>query len=63
MDKNKINSVVDSSFDKAFQNWTNRIERDLYPSAFSDPYSWLRVKSSLETNNKCLKDALKQCLY
>lgn len=63
MDRSKINSVIDSSFDSAFENWSNQIGRELYPAAFADEYSWLRVKNSLELNNKFLKEALKQSLY
>ena len=62
MDSNKINSVVDTAFDNAFSNWSKQIEKELYPSAFADEYSWLRVKSSFEINNKFLKAALKQAL-
>lgn len=62
MDSKKINSVVDSAFDTAFSNWSNQIEKELYPSAFASEYSWLRVKNSFEINNKILKNALKQAL-
>lgn len=62
MNKETINSVVDSAFDSAFSNWSSKIECDLYPSAFADEYSWLRVKSSIELNNTFLKEALKQAL-
>lgn len=62
MDRDKINSVVDSAFDKSFSDWSNKIEKELYPSAFKDEYSWLRVKNSLQINNSYLKSALKQAL-
>lgn len=62
MKKSKINSVVDSAFDSAFSKWSSEIERELYPSAFVDEYSWLRVKAAMEINNSFLKEALKQSL-
>lgn len=62
MDRDKINSVVDSAFDKSFSDWSSKIERELYPSAFKDEHSWLRVKNSLQINNSYLKSALKQAL-
>ena len=45
MDRSKINSAVDSAFDSAFKNWSHQIEKELYPAAFADEYSWLRVKN------------------
>lgn len=62
MDRGKINSAVDSAFDSAFKNWSHQIEKELYPAAFSDEYSWLRVKNSVKINNEFLKAALKEAL-
>lgn len=62
MDKAKIEETVRASFKDVFSTWTKQIEQDLYPAAFSDPYSWLRVKSSLEKNNEFLQRALTQVL-
>ena len=62
MDKEIINSTVDSAFDIAFSSWSSQIERELYPSAFADEYTWLHVKHSIEINNNFLKEALKQTL-
>lgn len=62
MNKEQINAIIDSSFDIAFNNWSNKIERELYPSAFTDEYSWLRVKKSIQINNSFLKEALKHSL-
>lgn len=62
MTKDKINSVIDSAFDSAFSHWSSEIERELYPDAFSDENSWLRVKNSIRINNLLLKEALKQTL-
>lgn len=62
MEESKITSVIDSSFDSIFKTWSSKIEKELYPSAFADEFSWLRVKKSLEINNAYLKEALKQSL-
>lgn len=58
----EISSLIDSSFDSAFEKWNQQIEHELYPSAFADEHSWLRVKESLKINNQFLKEALKQSL-
>lgn len=62
MEQEKINHVVDSVFDSAFKNWSSQIERELYPSAFANENSWLRVKNSINLNNRLLKESLKQIL-
>lgn len=62
MDKAKIDSVVDSAFNSAFSKWSSEIEQELYPSAFTDEYSWLRIKNAMKINNAFLKEALKQSL-
>lgn len=62
MDKAKIDSVVDSAFNSAFSKWTSEIEQELYPSAFTDEYSWLCIKNAMKINNAFLKEALKQSL-
>lgn len=62
MDSNKVKETVDASFDSVFATWSRQIEKDLYPSAFADPYSWLKIKNSLDKNNQFLKEALKSTL-
>lgn len=62
MDREKISSVVDKAFSSSFAEWEHQIERDLYPDAFSDQYSWLHVKDALSKNNRFLKEALKSAL-
>lgn len=62
MDCDKISKIVDAAFDSTFSTWSEQIEKDLYPSAFADEYSWLRVKNSLKVNNLFLKSSLKQIL-
>lgn len=62
MDSDKIKQTVDESFDSIFATWSKQIETELYPGAFADSYSWLRVKNSLAKNNRFLKEALKEVL-
>lgn len=62
VESEKICQIIDSSFDSVFASWSHKIERDLYPSAFANEYSWLRVKGAIETNNLFFKEALKQSL-
>lgn len=62
MNSDKIKKTVDNSFNSIFATWSRQIEKELYPSAFADQYSWLRVKSSLDKNNQFLKEALKATL-
>lgn len=62
MDTTKISKVIDESFDAAFRNWTSQVEKELYPEAFANEYSWIAVKKSLSINNKALKNALKLTL-
>lgn len=62
MDRDKVNSIIDKAFDASFKNWNQQIDKELYPSAFADEYSWLRVKNSLKINNSLLKEALKNAL-
>lgn len=62
MDEKRINSVIDTAFDSAFKNWSKQVERELYPDAFTNEYSWLHVKNSLKLNNSFIKEALKQTL-
>lgn len=62
MDKERIAAIVDAAFDISFKNWSSKIERELYPSAFTDEYSWIRVKNSIALNNSFLKEALKTAL-
>ncbi|WP_302626774.1 hypothetical protein [uncultured Eubacterium sp.] len=61
-DKKDISQIIDTSFDKAFTLWSTQIERELYPAAFADEHSWLRVKNSIQLNNQLLKEALKLSL-
>lgn len=56
---NEINEIVDKAFAEAFSQWEQLIEKELYPAAFADQYSWLRVKGAISVNNVALKNAIK----
>lgn len=62
MNNKDIEKIIDTSFDTAFSSWNKQIERELYPAAFANEYSWLRVKNSIKLNNLLLKEALKLSL-
>ncbi len=62
MTSDEINSIVDKAFADAFSQWERNIEKELYPAAFVDQYSWLRVKGAISINNTALKNALKASL-
>lgn len=51
MSPDEINKIIDEAFNQSFKEWERQIEDELYPSAFADPYSWLRVKNALLVNN------------
>lgn len=59
---NEINEIVDKAFAEAFSQWEKSIEKELYPAAFADQYSWLRVKGAISVNNAALKNAIKLSL-
>lgn len=62
MDKAQIEKVVDDSFRKALAQIESQLEIELYPSAFANEYSWLRVKNAIKINNKAIQAAVKESL-
>lgn len=62
MKNEKIESAIDTAFETSFENWTKKIESELYPAAFANDSSWLAVKNALIINNQFLKAALKESL-
>jgi hypothetical protein len=62
MTSENIEKSLNTAFDTAFSAWTVQIEKELYPAAFADEYSWQRVKAALAINNKFLKNALCETL-
>ena len=62
MEKNQIEKIVDSAFDKAFKEIQSSMNMELYPDAFANEYSYLRVKSALKLNNEAIRVAVKVSL-
>lgn len=59
MTSTEIDEIIEKAFADAFAQWERNIEKELYPAAFADRYSWLRVKGAIAVNNTALKNALK----
>lgn len=62
MEKSKIERIVDRSFDEALARIQPAVNRELYPAAFVDEFSWLRVKATFELNNQAIRAAVKESL-
>ena len=62
MQKEEIEKIVDNAFDKALANIQPAVNMELYPAAFANEYSWLRVKSVFELNNVAMRNAVKDAL-
>lgn len=62
MDRAEIEKIVDNSFDNALRSVRPRIDRELYPAAFANQYSWLRVKAVFDLQNQAMRAAVKDAL-
>lgn len=62
METNRICSAVDAAFDNALKAIQPRMESELYPAAFADSHSWLRVKNAIDLNNAAIRQAVKAAL-
>lgn len=62
MNQEKINAAVDAAFDKALKAIQPRMDRELYPRAFANEYSWLSVKNAINLNNAAIRQAVKDVL-
>ena len=62
MENDRICSAVDAAFDNALKAIQPRMEGELYPAAFADSYSWLRVKNAIDLNNAAIRQAVKAAL-
>jgi len=60
--KAEIEKIVDSAFAKALSEIKPAIDRELYPAAFANEYSWLRVKCAFDLNNEAIRSAVKESL-
>lgn len=62
MNRSEIERIVDLSFDRALGSVRPDIEKELYPGAFTDPSSWLRVKAVFNLQSDAMRAALKETL-
>ena len=62
METDRICAAVDAAFDNAMKAIQPRMESELYPAAFADSSSWLRVKNAIDLNNAAIRQAVKTAL-
>ncbi len=62
MDSASVERVVDSAFDSCLKEIQPLINRELYPAAFANEYSWLRVKAVFDLQNEAIHKAVKKAL-
>lgn len=62
VNKKEIEKIVDSAFDRAFEGIRPAVNRELYPAAFVDEYSWLHVKNVFDLQNAAIRKAVKEAL-
>lgn len=62
MTDTEIKTIVEKCFDSSLNSFSQNIERELYPAAFADEYSWLRVKNAISINNALIKNAVSNAL-
>lgn len=62
MNRSEIEKIVDSSFDQALRAIRPRVDKELYPAAFANQYSWLRVKAVFDLQNQAMRAAVKDAL-
>ena len=62
MTQTDIEKTVDCAFDQALSKIKPAINRELYPAAFADEYSWLHVQAAFDLNNTAIRFAVKEAL-
>ena len=62
MDKTSIEKAVDSAFDSSLEEIRPLINRELYPAAFANEYSWLKVKAVFDLQHSAIRKAVKRAL-
>lgn len=62
MNKESIEKIVDTAFDSCFADIQPLIKRELYPAAFANPHSWLKVTAAIDLQNLAIRKAVKQIL-
>ena len=59
MDSSLIEKAVDSAFDLCIKEIEPQINCELYPAAFANEYSWLRVRAVFDLQNRAIRKAIK----
>lgn len=62
MDRTMIEKTVDKCFDEAIGQISGRVNMELYPDAFANEYSWLRVKAVFDLSNQAMRNAVRASL-
>lgn len=62
MDRALIEKTVDKCFDEALGQISGRVNMELYPDAFANEYSWLRVKAVFNLSNQAMRNAVRASL-
>ena len=62
MNRQEIEKIVDTCFDRELAQIQQKVSMELYPAAFANEYSWLRVKAVFELNNQAIRKAVKASL-
>ena len=62
MKRQEIEKIVDTCFDRELAQIQQKVSMELYPAAFANEYSWMRVKTVFELNNQAIREAVKTSL-
>lgn len=62
MQKDEIEMIVDTAFDKALSSIEPAVNQELYPAAFANEHSWLTVKNIFKLTNAAIRKAVKEAL-
>lgn len=62
VDKRTIEQIVDTAFDSCLKEAHQALDNELYPAAFANEYSWLRVKAAIDIQSKAINKAVKTAL-
>lgn len=62
MDKSVIEKAVDSAFNSCLSEIYPLVDQELYPAAFANEHSWLRVKAVFNLQNSAIRKAVKKAL-
>ncbi len=58
-----VKAIVDKASEgKCLNEFKKKLSNELYPDAFADEYSWLRVKGALEAHDEYVRSYLIEAL-